>query len=395
MRRMERKLYTLLAAVNPPERRVTYGVKIDKTVSDPFLSVTYTDDAAAFLPSSGNNGSFIDNGWESRFPFNKIRPCVLKNGAVQYYLDPANFRKKRSGAPAPVTAGSDGDVMIEFPKIWYSITQDSRYVYVRYSNYAQSGFTDYGMSYKGVVRERFFVGAYFGLVQSGKLRSMSMAVPTFPLTLSGFRTAAQAVGEGYEILPWNKLILLQILFIVRFKSLNAQAALGIGLTNSSSYSYTGVTDALGMNYGKTASVQMKFCGLEDFYGNMGQLIDGIILNGNGLGGAVSGMVSCADGNFLDTGAGYTAYTPGISAMTGYMNAAVATDTLGFFPLTAGGTADTYFCDYVNAAAATILRFPQFGGNYTGQGQGGPFSLRFTHTAATSSNAITARLCYLG
>jgi hypothetical protein len=73
MRLLDRKIYAIAGGVCAPEKKVVYGIKISKTNPDPFASVSYTDDSVGFSPSYGNNGNFIDNGWNSRFPFSKIR----------------------------------------------------------------------------------------------------------------------------------------------------------------------------------------------------------------------------------------------------------------------------------------------------------------------------------
>ena len=54
--------------------------------------------------------------------FKDIKPCVLKNGVVQYYLNPADLSKKADGTASDITSGNDGDVMIEIPKTGFKIT---------------------------------------------------------------------------------------------------------------------------------------------------------------------------------------------------------------------------------------------------------------------------------
>ena len=54
-----------------------YGIAIDITNSNPETSVIYTDDAV------GMTGGSQD--WDNTPIFKNIKPCVLKNGEVQYY----------------------------------------------------------------------------------------------------------------------------------------------------------------------------------------------------------------------------------------------------------------------------------------------------------------------
>ena len=57
--------------------------------------------------------------WYKMSIFNKIKPCLFKNGAVVGYLNPDNFAQFEDGSVADITSGDAGDVMIEIPKTGY------------------------------------------------------------------------------------------------------------------------------------------------------------------------------------------------------------------------------------------------------------------------------------
>ena len=393
MRLLDRKIYAIAGGVCAPEKKVVYGIKISKTNPDPFASVSYTDDSVGFSPSYGNNGNFIDNGWNSRFPFSKIRPCVLKNGKVSYYLNPNDFSKTAGGYNA-ILDGTDGDVMIEFPKIWYSFSQDANYYYIKYSNRPGNGFSDFAMRYKGIVREKFYIGAYLSSVLDGKLRCVSGLMPIYSKSISELRSLAQANGSGYELLSWNKLMLLQVLFVVRFKSIDGQTALGEGNSNCSNDFFSGAANSKGMNYGsQSAGEAVKFCGLEDFWGGFSLLIDGFALNADGNGGISSCSVAVADGNFNDTASGYTVAGELDNAYSGYLSAIQATNQLGFLTAGASGSSSTYFCDSTRAICALALRFPHYGGNLFSRKDCGPFHFRILSGAADGGFYSGGRLMY--
>ena len=80
-----------------PKKYELYGVRIDTANSNPSTALTYTDDAVGFTPASGNNGAFSYGSWADKFPFNAIKPCLYKNGAVNYYLNPNDYTKKIDG----------------------------------------------------------------------------------------------------------------------------------------------------------------------------------------------------------------------------------------------------------------------------------------------------------
>ncbi len=393
MRLLDRKIYAVAGGVCAPEKKVVYGIKISKADSDPFSSVSYTDDSAGFSPSYGNNGNFIDNGWSKRFPFSKIKPCVLKNGKVSYYLNPNDFSKTSGGYDANLD-GTDGDVMIEFPKIWYSFSQDENYYYIKYSNRPGDGFSDFAMSYKGSVREKFYIGAYLSCILDGKLRCVSGQAPIYKKSTSELRTFAQANGSGYELLSWNKLILLQVLFAVRFKSIDGQSALGKGNSDSTDVFLSGTSNQKGMNYGsQLPNEAVKFCGLEDFWGGFSVLIDGLVLNANGSGGTSTSSVAISDGNFNDTASGYTVVKKLEGKYSGYVSAIQATNQLGFFAAGASGSTSTYFCDSFGGYYLPTLRFPHYGGYLSCKQDCGPFHLRMVSGATEGGFYSSGRLMY--
>ena len=369
-----------------------YGVRIDTTDSNPETCCTYTDNAVGMLPASGNNGAFNGGDWLTRYPFNQIKPCLFKNGAVVGYLNPNNFAQFENGSAADISSGSAGDVMIEIPKFYYKIARNGNYLEVKISNALMAGFTDYAFSYKGEVKDKFYIGAYLGYKDSGgKLRSLTGKTVTSNITIGAARTAAQANGEGYEQLAFNKLTALQVLYIVMFKNLNSQAALGQGYTNASAYRDTGATDTKGMTYGtngnSTANDTVKFLGIEDFYGNLYQWADGYMTGG--------GAVKIADGNFNDTANGYDrSLTISISIMGGNPKDVIGTNEFGFTPKSGGGSTSTYYCDGMFMVTSTGY-LPVFGGFRSNAAIAGAFYFYCYFSASSASASIGARLCFCG
>lgn len=367
-----------------------YGVRIDRSNSNPETAVTYTDNAAGFTPSMGNNGSFTAGSWEDKFPFNKIRPCLVYNGRVTGYLNPNNYAQFEDGTAADITSGNGGDVMVEIPKFYYKISQDANYTYVQISDSEYdkvvNGFTDKAFSYKGEVKDKFYVGAYSGYVDgNNKLRSLSGKTPTASKTIGAFRTAAQANGAGYEQLNFYKLTALQILYLIRYKSLDSQAALGRGFVGGSAPTTTGATNASGMNYGVTATTgRVKCNGIEDFWGNIFQWVDGYK--------STSNSIMMADGNFNDTADGYTEHACAIVGTVGFLKDVVGNNELAFTPRALNGSSSTYYSDYGFLFSGYL---PTFGGYCANGAYAGAFCLFVYYSAISSYPNFGARLLLCG
>lgn len=367
-----------------------YGVRIDRSNSNSYTAVIYTDSAAGFTPSRGNNGSFTAGSWADKFPYNKMRPCLVKNGAVVGYLNPNNYAQFENGTAADITSGDVGDVMVEIPKFYYKISQDTNYTYVQISDSEYdkvlNGFTDIAFSYKGEVKDKFYIGAYSGFVDTnGKLRSLSGKTPTTSMAIGAFRTAAQANGAGYEQLNFYKLTALQVLYLIRYKSLNSQDALGQGLVGGSAAAVTGATNANGMNYGVTSTTgRIKCNGIEDFWGNVFQWVDGY--------NSTSNSIKTADGNFNDTADGYTEHACTIPNTDGYLKDIVGNNELAFTPHIISGSSSTYYSDYGHLRSGFLHAF---GGSWARGADAGAFYLVVSSSASAAGPLFGARLLLCG
>ena len=362
----------------------TYGVAIDLTNSDPTSAVTYTDDAVGMVAGSSD--------WDSKNIFRDIRPCMFKNGAVTKYLNPNDFTKYEDGTAADITSGAEGDVMIEIPKIGVKIATSDNVLTVQVTDDPKAeGFNYYAHTRETEGdREKVYIGAFLGCNSSSKLRSLSGKAPLHSETIGSFRTYAQANGEGYEQLAFYQVTLLQCLFLIKYKSRDSQTALGMGYVGDTNWEYeskpTGATIARGMDYGSTDKMQqMKFLGIEDFWGNLLQWVDGLVSSSDY-------HALTATNNFNDTGDGYTDQGAiGTSYIGGYMKAPQGTNELGFIVKQAGGSATTYFADSAVFGAGCV---PYFGGSFVDVSDTGAFQLSVDYGASDADSSVGGRLMYL-
>ncbi len=365
-----------------PQPYKIYGVAIDLTNSNPETAVTYTDDAVGMTGGS--------SAWDSMAIFKDIKPCVLKNGVVQYYLDPNDFTKKVDGTPADIESGNDGDVMIEIPKTGFLISTVGNILTVKVTDnpnnpnfkyYAHTRVTEGD-------RDKLYIGAYLGWKDgSNKLRSLSGKTPTASQTIGTFRTQAKANGSGYDLVSFYPLTLLQCLYLIRYKNLDSQTALGRGYVDgNSAATNTGGTNAKGMFFGETTGKQqMKFLGIEDFWGNLRWWIDGLYSDANR-------NIMTAFKDFNDTGSGYTNRGQGATSdIYGYMSKPQGFTEAGFVLKENNGSETTYFCDY---AYLSTSRLPYFGGNWNFGSRAGAFYLSVYHDASYSDSHLGGRLMYL-
>ena len=389
---------TFLTAANEVFKGIggkyVFSYTIDSTNSNPETAVTYTGDCAGFTPATMGD-SFNWGSWADKWPFNEIKPCLVKNRAVVGYLNPNNYSEFEDGTPADIVSGDAGDCMVEFPKMYLGMSTDAQgLTTVTITNDATvEGVYDDAFVYKGKSYSKFYVGAFKGYVLDSKLRSLSGKEPTTSKTIGNFRTAAQANGEGYEQTQWYQLMLRQALYILLFKNLNSQAALGAGYTGSSKTN-TGGSNSNGVNYGSTsASVQVKCLGIEDFWGNVYEWVDGIATRYFYIYTAKGGMYN---DDVVDYDVAKTVEdVVGGNVYWDYMTKAQGTRELGFAPLQAAGSESTYYCDKATLRLTDDIRdrvsIATFGGRWRGDTSCGVFSLDVNSSVSLTDENVSARL----
>lgn len=324
-----------------------YGFKIDLNESDPDLAVTYTDDAVGITPGSG---------WDNEPIFSRIRPLLWKSGHhLVGYLNPNNYAQFVDGTPADITSGNLGEVFVHFPVMYVKAETDTanNTLTVQIADHEVSGFNKLNSK---------LIAAY--LASGNSYKSLSGGT----VNKGAFSTSST---NGYNI-NFETIMLLRHLFILRYKSLNSRAYLGKGyvgeLTTSDGKYYmattatTGGTDDKGMYYGtNSTSEQIKFCGLEDIYGNAPVKVD--YLQAVKRNSTLAKLFYRYDNNYYfgefgdistdSSGYEYALNTPkgsyylkniagSDSSMTGYVPTGDA--------VAQTGSAETYFCNPVNIDA---------------------------------------------
>lgn len=362
----------------------TYGVKVMENNSNPNTSVTYIEGAVGVNPANSTSLG----GWANKFPFDKIRIVGFKNGQVTKEIKKDNKAQYTDGSTVP----TDVDVMVEIPKVYWKFTNISNGYELRISNTKIEGSDCYAHKVGGVEKDFIYVGAYLGYNQSGKLRSRSGVTPTANQTIGIFRNQARANGNGYQQWNWFTQILLQNLYVIAYNNLNSQQALGYGYANGNSNPHqTGITNTKGFIYGETSGKQpVCFLGIEDFYGNLRQWVDGMFHNSNHR-----VLVTPDNKTFNDTGSGYKDVGDAVgttSNVYGKINKVMGTNEGGFFPKQCSGSDTTYYCDYGDIYSGKL---GSFGGSWNDGLRAGTFFLSVSSDGSGSSSAIGSRLVFLG
>ncbi len=355
-------------------------------------AVEYADDCAGFIEA---NVSDMGDWANTNLVKNYFKPCVIApgDGAPAYYLQQANMSLKADGSAAVLT-GADGDVMIEIHKLYGKITKVGNKAKLSLMNYKEDDdcfcFNDIAGEEKDVV----YRGVYKAGVATGAsttMRSISGVAPLVNVTRATARGYATARGSAYHQNNIFMLFLYQWMYLLMYKNRNSQTALGQGrsLSTNTAAANTGWSNTKPFCWGDQGGVNgVKFLGVEDFYGNVWEWVDGAVLNTKVY------KLTRDPSLYNDTGNGYE-----ISAACGmtasansdkYITKLQLTNDLGFLPAASNGSSSTYWCD--NMWMADAVQVVIFGGSWYYAASVGAFCWSLSASASDADSYVGSRLC---
>lgn len=256
--------------------KIVYGVKLDKKNPIGFTWATYTDDAVGLEGAymDFDNDIFVDNGWESRWPFSEIKPCLfdVKESKVLGYLDKNDYTKFLDGTNADIATKTSPLVAIEFPRIYYKISADEDYNYIQISNRKLSGFSSNAFDYARQRNNFAYVSAYPGPGPDYNSRDeilqfySGMKIRYYTGFVSTISEPLRKYGKNITSITYQFNTLIGCLFAIMFKSTDIRQSLGVGFRYKKNYYYTGELNQKGMYYGSSYNGHTKLFGMEDYCG---------------------------------------------------------------------------------------------------------------------------------
>lgn len=288
-----------------------------------------------------------------------------------------------------------GNVMVRIPRLSYMVVRDS------------AGRDTIWMTEEPVMRnviEEQWIGAYLASYYGNKLRSMKGETVAANRTINTFWDQAQANGKAFGLTNYTQRILMVLIYLSNYRSLNSQATLGYGMNgNSNNFEAaqnkpTGETSALGDACGSvdggTANANAKHIslfGLEDIYGWFWEMIQGAFL--------INNKVYVYDGNRMPDSEELAYGAKGKSrsfnriASEGWITKLVGGEHFDIFPSAVGGGSSSYWCDYTWSSPTG--QFLLWGGAAPdGAGCGLVYSSS-RDAGATAWAAFGSRLAYYG
>lgn len=245
----------------------------------------------------------------------------------------------------------------------------------------------------GTIRDYFLIGAFIGVYKDNQLRSVpSLEKPKVSVNITSFREAARRNRSiNWNLFNFLQLSALQILYKVGFQNLHSQNIIGDGWTKQSASATVGTTMGIGnrSGYSEQNGNQISIFGIEDFYGNVWQWIDGFLLTDDGyyITGDANNFGQLESHDFIQTT---------VPASQGYVKQMTKIDgkyDCVNIPGVFGGGQDTYYCDSFWAHKATQTNVCALGGNWSNSSAAGCWYLSCSYVASVAYAYNGARLCW--
>jgi len=171
----------------------------------------------------------------------------------------------------------DGDNhMVRIPKIHYEMSKKGDIITAQISTKPIGRCLAHTKT-TGEEKDFVYIGKYLCSELKGRLVSQpDKEVKTSISYNDVMKNIKGNYSKGYDMIGFHQLTLLQLLYLLRFKSLDSKKALGRGVSDAPDKIKTGGSDAKGCMYGDdSGKAHVKLCGIEDFFGNCFYFIGGI------------------------------------------------------------------------------------------------------------------------
>lgn len=291
---------------------------------------------------------------------------------------------------------STGDVMVKIPKFWFRRYREGNIEHIKIADKPISGFTLHpAFHHAGVEKDCLYIGAY---KTSGNNKSVSGASPQASQTRATSRSNAKAKGAGWSLIDISALSAIQMLILVEFATNNVQAAIGRGYCDGNSSaistgSCNSVANLTGRPAGTDGKVDVVWRGIEGFWGNVWEWVDGLNFNG-GTYYVCNDISKYAD----DTATNYTALS--FKGATNWSSSYITEEGLDtgnnphvIMPETAGsGSESTYECDA--CYSSTGWRVFRHGGGWDAGSGCGLFAAPLHGDSSFSQGTCGSRLLYI-
>lgn len=329
------------------------------------------------------NNIFKAGDWAGTFIMELAKPVMLYNqnaqdgegnslnGQIMEYLNPEDHTLTIDGTASHISDTScNANAMVQFKQVWIKVVKIATRKYHFFIANKQVD-SDYKClshyDQNGNLKEYYYRAMFDGANVGNIIRSIAGLAPCVNVAGNTQITYAKNNGAGHDVDEASFVMMIQALLMLISKSTNTQGKFGAGRNSGgSSSSYNQLTSGQcmqkGQFWGDNSNGCVKVFFMENFWGNVWKIENGIIQKNNKLylkltpntnDGTTATAYNTDGTNYIDTGITLSGtsggYISGITMVEGY----------GILPDTVSGSSSTHLPDGC-WWSSSVVGFARFG-----------------------------------
>ena len=331
------------------------------------------------------NNVFKAGDWAGTFIMELAKPVMLYNqnaqdgegnslnGQIMEYLNPEDHTLTIDGTASHISDTScNANAMVQFKQVWIKVVKIATRKYHFFIANKQVD-SDYKClshyDQNGNLKEYYYRAMFDCAIVNNVARSIAGLAPCVNVAGNTQITYAKNNGAGHDVDEASFVMMIQALLMLISKSTDTQGKFGAGRNSGgSSSNYNQLTSGQCLRSGQFAGDNSNGCVkvffMENFWGNVWKIMQGIIQKNNKLylkltpntnDGTTATAYNTDGTNYIDTGITLSGtsggYISGITMVEGY----------GILPDTVSGSSSTHLPDgcWWNGS---VVGFARFGGS---------------------------------
>lgn len=328
------------------------------------------------------NNVFKAGDWAGTFIMELAKPVMLYNqnaqdgegnslnGQIMEYLNPEDHTLTIDGTASHISDTScNANAMVQFKQVWIKVVKIAtrKYHFFIANKQVDSDYKCWSHYDKdGNLKEYYYRAMFDGANVGNIIRSIAGLAPCVNVAGNTQIAYAQANGAGHDVDEASFVMMIQALLMLISKSTDTENKFGAGRNSGgSSSSYNQLTSGQcmqkGQFWGDNSNGCVKVFFMENFWGNVWKIENGIIQKNNKLylkltpntnDGTIATAYNTDGTNYIDTGITLS----GTSG--GYISGVTMVEGYGILPDTVSGSSSTHLPDgcWWNGSVVGFARF---------------------------------------
>lgn len=268
-----------------------YEFTVDQSTWKPQSIIQYVGANKKFKPCWMNfeYDEFEWGDWKDTWIVNAFKPCMLRvDGRVAYYLDKDDLTRNADNGHLMLgelrSTAHNMNAMVQVSQIWIKeekVNEDK--FHISLADHQVDASYDCWTHYnrRNQLVDFYYYPMYQGSLEGSQIRSLSGRFPVIDLPGNELKQYCKNNGNGWDCDEWSFRRLMQYVLLLLGGTTYLRDAFGYGYVKGKKGGIrSGGHEHRGMFWGDNSKKQhVVVLGIEDFWGNVGNLTNGLICSG--------------------------------------------------------------------------------------------------------------------